>query len=246
MDLTTPDPVYPGRTLELAAETFAPWTGQKRAVILVPPLGGLTWADRFLAWRLRRAGAFVVALTKIEGDHYGDDDWRVHDRGLRRGRAAVTRLIDWVRASGCERVSLVGASMGALFGAMAASHADVDRTALIVAGDSCAEIAARSRHPRLRALKRTRCRREALDDEGYLRRLRQSFTVDIDAAVGPRPGRRDLVIIGQRDQIVPTRNQWRLARLLRPEGVLRVPHGHLLTIVFAQLFLAGRLVRHLT
>lgn len=142
LEFHEPDPVHKCPDFCIRAGVLAEGRrGCDRGIVIVPPFGGLTFADRHLARQLARTGVCVVAVASFTESDARSNGWDVHADGLLRGRAAVLRVMRWLQAErGVARVSLVGASMGALFAGMAASaSSSVDRLALIVAA-ACAGI----------------------------------------------------------------------------------------------------------
>lgn len=245
--LITRDPVDPARTFEIEAEVSRT-PGARRCVILVPPTNGVTFLDRHFLRQLRQKPVHVMALTGFTGAWETTPDWRVHDRGLKRGQCAVLELLAWARRRlRAEKFSVIGLSMGALFAGMAAAKTDeIESLALVVGGAPIYQIAAESWHPALLSIRRSRDSTYGrLRSSAYVQKLRRSIDVDLADVARPKRGRRDLLVIGKNDWIIPTARQYDLARRLKPEKTIEVNGGHLAAMVMAETYYARQIREHL-
>lgn len=136
--------------------------------------------------------------------------------------------------------------MGALFAGMLANETLVDRAVFIAGGLPVSEVAARSLHPRLLTIRHWRRKNCGIkDQETHRRKLRESIEKVLDETRAPRVGRKDLVVMGSRDLIIPTDTQHALARKLGSPDVIRISGGHLMTILMSEIWYADHLCTHL-
>ncbi len=136
--------------------------------------------------------------------------------------------------------------MGAFFAAsLAAKREDIHKLVIIAGGCPVSEIVSRTWFFPLLKIRAWRKRHYAVTNEkDYSRRLERAVKTEPGKRLAPRPTRDDLMIVGSRDWIMPTRNQLRLAQQLRNPKIIKVSGGHFKTIVYANTFLVSRIVEH--
>jgi dienelactone hydrolase len=203
-----------------------------KAVIILPPTGGVNSIDRSYALRLCDRGIDTYILTNWSGLDEAAVDLGVHDRQYARGIDAIRVVSDSLNT---KSIGLLGTSLGGLFASVAVGYIDkIDSVLVIAAGAPLASIIAYSKLEALVDLKNHRKQQfNYKTDAEYEAVLKASIALD------PINQRFDLshkslgMIIATEDTIVPSRYQEMLYSFWNPEFVIRIQDDHKVAIVKA-------------
>jgi hypothetical protein len=240
-----------GASLEVEGQEWVPARKEPRAdraVLIVPPTGGVTALDRSWAGRFCRAGARTFLLEHWKGDLETGLDPAVHDRGSLRGIAAIRSVVDFL---GAPRTSVFGTSLGAILASMATGlDPRIDRAFLVVAGGSITDLLSESDQELLVRMRQDRMREFGLKTrEEYRSFLAERLQVEpkrFSDAEAVKAGRKTLTfLIGTEDTTVPTRTQVELWEAWGRPGRVDVSHGHVGSILAAWAFYRADVVSHL-
>jgi len=215
-----------------------------RAVVIVPPTGGVTFLDRSWAKRFCLGHARTFLLEHWTGDLETGIDPSVHDRGSMRGIAAIRQVVSYLRM---PKVSVLGSSLGAILASMATGiDARIDRAFLVVAGGSVTDLMTESDQELLVKMRADRMAAYGLKTpEEYRAFLAKFLKIEPTRFAAPGTGKSVTFLIGTKDTTVPTHTQLALWEAWGSPGRVDVPHGHVLSIVAAWAFHGAEVIERL-
>ena len=215
-----------GREIEM----FLPENpGKFRPVILLPPTGGTNIFDRKMARYFCDRNVPFYILSKFDGYEDKDFDLTRHDRQMRGDIAALKELILWIG----QPVNLMGASLGALYGAAAAgADPQIKNVVLTVGGIDLPGILTNSELDSVTVHKINRKKIYHLaSDQDYLQLMKKSIYYDPRIFLDEeKKSERFLLFISKDDQGVPTKYQDQLAEKLPRAEKVYFNTGHVTTI----------------
>ncbi len=203
-----------------------------RAVIVLPPIGGMTPLDEAYSLGLCTFGFRAVILEAWTPDSRDEFDLMAHDRQAVRAVTAVRRLIELLAPVRPKQIGLLGTSAGAIIGALAVGiDSRLSAAALIVGGGNLPEIYAKSTEEGLSRLREARMRAYGFTTvEEYLEALKASIRIDplnFASYSGPK---RVLTVLAEDDTVVPTATQWALYEAFGSQELIRLKASHFFAI----------------
>lgn len=204
----------------------------KKAIVLLPPTGGVNVLDRGYANQICRAG---ISVALVEGwDHQLDTslDYSMHDNGAIRYLAATQHVIEFLLDRNLTSIGLLGTSIGAVGGTLAFAVDDRIKAATLIVGSArLADIVAFSDEQganQLRELRRTEFNLNSVTE--YQKILNQSISIEpYKYLEGVNFQRKSLIITADEDTTVPSEYQYELVKLLNGKE-LRLKGNHLRAI----------------
>lgn len=208
-----------------------PEAATRATVVIFPPTGGVTQLENWYAKRVCKAGYNAIVVKNWTGDDDLEPDFDRHSRHFARAH----RAFEILSAANPGRIRLLGTSLGGLYSlSLMARHDSIERAALITVGAPFTAIVAESGHSELVAVKKKRMKNFSIATEA-------EYRVRIDGALAhwddidkiSEFDRPVLMVIGTKDETVPSRYQRDLAKLIKPRQTIEIESGHFLSILTA-------------
>jgi dienelactone hydrolase len=217
---------------------------QARTIILMPPTGGENAIDRAYASLFCKEGFRVALVQHWEGDQEIVLDMKMHDRGALRALTAVRHSIEYLNVKNPSQLGILGTSVGGISAALILGYEPRITTAvLIVSGGGMPEIISQSQVTSLLQLKADRFKAFGFtDDEQYRKALGQNIKFEPLDFVGLSGQKNVLMVIAQKDHLVPTSAQLKLEQAFGNPQVLYVNSDHAQAIVTTFLFQKSKLL----
>ena len=222
-----------------------------KKILILPPTGGVNDLDRWYADDICENGGSAYILKDWSKMGEASLDSELHDRHLERS----LRAFDLMREKIGGPVSLLGTSLGGLYGAsMVARRDGIERVVLLVAGGPLSRVLAESQQEALLTLKQNRkASWNFSSDREYEALLGNAVSLDFlaprfpqfrrsppgsngGASEGPRfriSPRNVMMVISSNDSTVPSASQESLWRALgKPKRIDSIAN-HFFTILSA-------------
>lgn len=207
-----------------------------RAVIIMPPTGGVNYIDKRYAKGLAARGAHVKLISDWTTGKPKDIELSLHQDFHSRAVRAIGLVAESFPKD--YEVSLLGTSVGGLFSAIAASRIDaLDRVLVIGAGVPVPEVIVRSDQKAMDDLKKERFQKMGFpNDEAYLQALSAEFHIDPTELPMKFQAKKLGMVLITKDNTVPVKTQKQLQELWNPELLIEINTGHFWGIVRSWLF----------
>lgn len=195
---------------------FRPGEFSDRAVVIMPPTGGVTFLESRYAALFCKSGFSVYVVKAWTAMTETSIDLAVHNRLFGRAQRAIERVLR--QAVPEAAVGLLGTSVGGLHTATAVGHLErVSAAFVIAAGAPVADVLAHTGQDALKALRERRMREFGFTDrEAYRDALAAEFHWEpLAFAAAARQKPLGMVIV-QGDETVPTPFQERLRDAWQP------------------------------
>ncbi len=230
---------------EIDIDDWTPRAGSKRfdrAVIVVPPTGGVNVLDENWSKQFCKKGVRTVLLRHWTGDLETGLDPNVHDRGSLRGIAAIRQTASFLKDH--DRLSIFGTSLGAILSAMATGlETRIDRSVLLVAGGSITELLTESDQELLVDMRNRRMSTYGLkDSSAYRAFLKERLQLEPLSFAAPSPEKELTFLIGTEDTTVPTFTQVALWNAWMRPRRFDIESGHFGAILKAWLFYSEEVI----
>lgn len=244
---------YPTMTepLEVELQMYIPnrdQLGDKEVpvVFILPPVGGVNFLDRQMAETFCSSDIAAIILvndfanidSQANGDLLPPED---HGFALHRTvagvKATMAMSVDDANINP-KKIGLFGASLGGILGSFVmTTQKEISAGYFIVAGGDIPNILAYSEQEKVSKIRRKRMKEENIETkEEYEQYIRNYVTLDpIDLAVTMLPDTLHMVI-SERDDVVPTSNQFQLYEAFQEPEATFTNSGHVDTVVESLLF----------
>ena len=236
VQLTAQDPVTmkPGTVkLTLLSPRFSSEDrSDLRTVVIMPPTGGVNALDWAYAARICLSNYRVAVVTNWDFDTFNELDMNMHDRGALRALAAIRHTIEFLNPKRASQLGILGTSVGAISSILATGYEQrISAAALIVGGVGISEIIANSNESHLSKLRTDRMAQFKIASiKDYQKALADHCKIDPKDFIN-YSGRKNIwMMIGTKDDTVPTANQWEAFNLFGQPASLMFPGNHLETI----------------
>lgn len=186
-------------------------------IVIFPPTGGKNALDQYYARDFCRAGRSAIIMEDWTGYRTEKTDLGVHNRYY---RAAVDALkLVQTQVIGKKSFGVMGTSLGGIFTAVSLHQIpEIDQALIIASGIDLPEMIVTSGHRNMKALKKLRYQKYSFQsDEEYIKVLRKE--IPLEPTINPIDfnSKKLGVYVVKGDQIVPEKNQRKLAQLWNPE-----------------------------
>ncbi|MBC7419771.1 MAG: hypothetical protein H7328_03495 [Bdellovibrio sp.] len=202
----------------------------KKSLLIMPPTGGTNFIDRSYARRFSKSGYDVYILDGWSGMNEQATDLELHQRLYTNAQKAIRIVLDHIKS---PYIGLLGTSVGALHGAVAASTQDrINSVFIIVGGAPIAEVIITSDQKAMVELKKARKERyQFKTDEEYRLALDKAFQLE-PMKLGNQYQNKALgMAIALEDETVPTMTQVQLKNFWKPTKVVNYTSGHFWGII---------------
>lgn len=209
-------------------------------VIIMPPTGGTNYIDKAYAREFCAAGLNVYIVntwSKFEDDTVL---YERHQNFYVRGQQAISLVITHI--PDVEPIGLLGTSLGALHGSLAAVlQPRITKVFLIVGGTPIREIIMHSSQQAMIDLRKKRLEYYHLTDLSQIdEALKKSLTYEVGLLGDGYKNKKIGMSIALSDITVPTENQKKLQDIFKPIKVLEHHTNHFWGIVNTWLFDSGQ------
>ncbi len=194
----------------------------QKAVILLPPTGGVNVLDRGYANQLCSSGITVAILKGWKHQLDVTLDFSMHDFGALRFISATRHTVEFLRSRKLNSIGLLGTSIGAIGGALAfAVEPRISAITLIVGSARFADVIAESDEEGAAHLREARMKALGLrSQEQYQDLVRQKVQIEPMEYLKAKNKRPAFVITADNDTTVPTNYQHELAQILDGKEVV--------------------------
>lgn len=206
-----------------------------RSLIILPPTGGETFLDRNYARTFADAGYDVYILKQWTGFDEKSSDLEIHQRLYTRGQKAIEIVLGQISSS---YIGLLGTSVGALHGAVAASkQSRLNSVFIITGGAPITEVIVNSDQKVMQKLREERKNRFGFKsvEENRLAIAERFYLEPMQLGDGYKKKALGMVIAEQ-DKTVPSANQEKLKNYWQPQKVITYSNGHFWSIIKAWMF----------
>lgn len=205
--------------------------GSKKAVILIPPTGGVNIIDKGYANKLCGSG---ISVALVEGWNHQLEtsiDFSIHDKGALRYVSAIKHTVEFLYHKNLNSIGLLGTSIGAIGGALVFGLEErISAATFIVGSARFADVVASSDEKGATLLRKKRMKLYSLSTiEQYQDLLRNHITLEPSLYLKSNANRSTLVITADDDKTVPSEYQNELAQLLNSK-VISLQGNHLAAI----------------
>lgn len=209
-------------------------------IIIVPPTGGTNLIDRSYAKSFCAEGFNTFVINHWTDDNEYNPELEIHTRFYGRAHRAIRILLDTLPKD--SFIGIVGTSVGGLHAAIATSRFPEIKAAFIITGG--AHIPSIVAYSTQVAMENVWLERKKIygfkDREEYVKALEKVIKLEPMGLIGSK--KKLGMVIGQKDTVVPTRNQKLLQTLWSPQKVITFNYDHFLSIVFTWLFKTSDIV----
>ena len=195
----------------------------KKAVIIVPPTGGVNIIDQGYANKLCSNGITVALLNGWEHQLDVSLDLKMHDNGALRYLSAIRHTVEFLEDRSLTSIGLLGTSIGAIGGSLAFGIDErISAATFIVGSGRFADVVAYSDEKGATKLRELRMKLFDLESiEQYRDLLEKSITIEPSKYLNEARTRPSLVIVADKDTTVPSEYQNELANALASERIDR-------------------------
>lgn len=230
-DCNTSDILLSGKDFQAHVTRYSETQLSDKAVILMPPTGGVNFIDRSYAKKLCRAGfdVYIVASWTGEGQYTTELD--IHSILYARAQEVIRRTLEKIPSAGF--VGILGTSVGATFTVMAMNlHPRLDAAFTIAGGAPIPSVIVYSDQKAMVDLKKKRFEKFGFkNDEEYLSALDKVFPQDPFKTAPLFKGKALGMSISSIDTTVPARFQQAQVELWKPQTLYARESSHFSTIV---------------
>lgn len=249
LTLVGADPITgASRTVEILLYETLVQPAIKAGTVVVPPIYGVNFLDRMNARGLCKRGLTTALIVKWENYSESSLSWKIHDRGMIRGVAAIRNVVEFVNHLTSGPVGILGTSQGAIFAnVVLAVDPLVQVGSLIAGGAPASEILAASNNKDAVALRKARMEKYKIPtEEEYGRILRRKIKFDGLIAAREAAPKSILMFIATADTTVPTQTQTDLWEAWRRPDHRRIPFNHVKAIIATKLRYHRKLMNFFT
>ena len=234
--------IYTGTNYKVDVSKYSENKDSQKSLLIVPPTGGTNYIDKSYASQFCSAGYDVYLLNSWTLASAPEDfDLDLHQRDYVRGQQAVSLVLNDIKT---KFIGLLGTSLGALHGAVAASKQErLNAVFLIVGGAPIREVIVTSDQQAMQELFSQRQKNYGFKNtDEYLAALETHFLLEpmqLDDGFKTK----DIgVSIALNDTTVPTLNQKKLAEYLKPKTVIEHSTSHFWGIFNTWLFSSQEII----
>ena len=234
--------IYSGQNFKVDVSIYSKSKDSQKSLLIIPPTGGTNYIDKSYASQFCSAGFNVYILNSWTLASAPDDiDLDLHQRIYIRGQQAISLVIADIKT---PFIGLLGTSLGALHGAVAASKQDrLNAVFLIVGGAPIREIIVTSDHPDMRDLFFARQKKYGFKNADENKTALESHFLLEPMQLGDGFKMKDLgVSIALNDTTVPTINQKKLVDYLKPKTIFEHSTSHFWGIFNTWLFSSQEII----
>lgn len=239
MEVLGKDPLE-GKPSQVVVRSFRPKVlGQlmpePKTVLIIPPLGGASPLDETYAYSLCALGFRAVVLERWAPNSRDEFDFSAHDRQAVRIISAIRHIVEYIAPTRKNQLGIFGTSAGAIISALAVGFEPrLSAAVLIVGGGGLADLYAYSTESGIAELRKKRMKEFGYGSVAeYHQALKEHILIEpLDFARFSGP-KRVLMVIAERDSMVPTANQWALHRAFGSQDALLFSGGHYLAVADA-------------
>jgi hypothetical protein len=232
---------YGPSDFKVQVSKYEPLDKSLKSIIIVPPTGGTNYIDRSYAEKFCAEGYDVYIMNHWTGDSEMNSDLEIHQILYARAQKAISITISEIET---PFVGLLGTSLGALHGSVAANTQErLNAVFLIVGGAPITEAIVTSDQNAMRNLKEERKKRFGFkNDEDYLAALKKAFLLE-PMAQGSVYKRKDIGMVqAEKDETVPYALQLKLQTFFNPKKSFTLPSSHFWAIVKTWFFHTSEVV----
>ncbi len=201
-----------------------------KSVVILPPTGGENFIDRSYSKQFCKAGYDVYIIKEWTGMNEEASDLALHDRLYGRGQKAIELVLAEIKT---PYIGLLGTSVGALHGAVAASMQDRLNAVFVIAGGApITEIIVQSDQDAMKKLKKLRYEKYSFkNDEEYGSALIAAFHFE-PMMLGDGWKKKTLgMSLALKDKTVPVAQQKKLSDFWNPKVTMTRKNAHFWEIV---------------
>jgi len=213
----------------------------KKAILIIPPTGGVNFIDKSYAKSLCESGLKAVIIKNWTGDDEYNLELAIHTRFYRRAQKAIAMTVLKYKR---YVLGILGTSVGGLHAAIATSRfREITSSFLIVAGGNIPEIIANTTQEVLKDAKEKRFKMfNFKSNQEYISALEK--VVPFEPLNLPVPSRTKKIgmVISTNDHVVPSLNQEKLRTHWSPKTVWRTWFGHKAAVVKTWLFSTQKII----
>lgn len=219
------------KSRDISVTVYRPRPQTGRSVLLIPPTGGVSALEHGYAERLCNKGVEAWVITEWAPqmlDFKLELDLGSHDRAARQALAAVRHVIRQMPGS----IGILGTSVGAIIGSVAAAIEPRVRAAVLIAGGAdLASIFQESDLEAIQNLRQKRMEMMGFNSQSYEASLQKAIRID-PKYFGPQMRTKRIgVVISLEDETVPVRNQELLEEISGAERIAQFESGHFMSII---------------
>lgn len=200
----------------------------ERAVILLPPTGGVNVLDRGYANELCSSGITVALVSGWDHQNDVSLDINMHNRGAFRALAATRHVVEFLTSRNIHSIGVLGTSIGAITGALALGYEPRIKTAALIVGSArFADVITETSEQGAAKLRQERMKHYGFKNlEEYRAAVRGTIKIEPAYFMDEAKSKSTLLLTGDADITVPTNYQLEMVEALKPQNhiVLRGNH----------------------
>ncbi len=208
-----------------------------KAVIILPPTGGITFLERQYARALCNQGFNALIIENWDGLNEENLELSLHQRLLTRGQNAIETLIT---QSAYSSIGILGTSVGAIHAATAFGRSEKLKSAFLIAGGGpIHQVIAESGESNLKKVRKARFKKFGFKDlNEYSKALSEHIGPELESIHYKDfiQEKRLQMVVAESDETVQTKFQENWVTEFNPEQVYRIDAGHMWTIIKAWWF----------
>ncbi len=201
-----------------------------RAIIVLPPTGGVTFLEAKYAKAFCRDGFDSYIAVEWEGMNEESLELSIHNKLLSLGQSAIDSVI---RSIDSKFIGILGTSVGGIHAATAVGRsAKIQAAFVITAGAPVSSVLAYSELDKLSEVRNLRQEKFGFNNsDEYAQALNQAIKMDPLAFLPGTKGKWLGMSIGTSDTAVESKTQLDLEKAWNPQVVFRFKNDHLMSIV---------------
>ena len=218
-----------GSDFQVKVTKYSGETSVLKTLIILPPTGGTNAIDRSYARGFCEKGYDVYILNEWSNMNEKNIDLGLHQRLYAGAQKAITLALNDIKT---PYVGLIGTSVGALHGAVAAGYQDkINSVFIITGGATIPEVIINSDQPAMIELKKARYTKYNFkNDDEYREALDRAFQFEPTTMTKHKTKALGMSIANE-DTTVPVKNQKKLEAFWNPKVTLHYPNNHFWGIV---------------
>ncbi len=200
----------------------------QRAVILLPPTGGVNILDKGYANEICTSGITVALIAGWDHQNDVSLDIEMHNRGAFRALAATRHVVEYLDQNNFNSIGILGTSIGAITSSLVLGYEPrVSTAALIVGSARFADVIAETSEQGAAKLRNERMKHYGYQNlEDYRAAIRNVIRVEPNDFIDEARHKNSLLITGDADITVPTSYQMELVSDLKPQKHISLRGNH--------------------
>lgn len=205
---------------------------EQKAVIILPPTGGVNILDRGYANELCSAGITTALISGWDHQNEVSLDFNMHNNGALRMLSATRNVVEFLAQENHQSIGILGTSVGAIGSTLIMQfESRISTAALIVGSARFADVIVDSDEAGTLSLRKKRMAIWGLkDDSDYRKAVREAVFIEPSKFMARLKNKKALVVSADADTTVSSAYQYELADAINANPHLQLKGNHLQVI----------------